>query len=199
MFFGFIPFVCEKRSWFVGGEEVYYLVLFEAFLIVLLLILYLRSEKKLKNLNLYHTTNNYPKKGSNETSIEYSIQKRAHRVLVPYIECTVKIVDFGNEKFESLRNKRFIGQVENISVTGVKFVSTYELPVKYEIIGEIYFTLGEKEFNLMGKIVRREDHLNGELRYGFEFFELKREMIADLSIILNNIEAGRRKQFEEIF
>lgn len=177
----------------------YYLIFFEAFLIVLLLILYLRSEKNLKNLNLYHTANNYPKKGNSEPSLDYSIQKRAHRVLVPYIECTVKIVELGNEKFESLRNKRFIGQVENISITGVKFVSTFELPVKLEIIGEIYFKLAEQEFNLMGKIVRREDHLKGELRYGFEFFDLKRETIADLSIILNNIEAGRRKQFQQIF
>jgi hypothetical protein len=95
------------------------------------------------------------------------------RVEVDKIYCMMTFNDFGDSKLNNLKTKKIDGYIEDISLTGLKFVSNYELPVRSDIKITVSFKLDGFIFTLPGKIVRRADHLNNDfVTYGIKFTSL---------------------------
>ncbi|WP_141433827.1 PilZ domain-containing protein [Bacillus sp. 03113] len=120
---------------------------------------------------------------------QFQDQRSSFRVNVNQIYCTITFYHFGNIKLQNLKNKKINGYIENISLTGLKILSDYELPVRHDISILISFKLKDFVFNLKGKIVRREDHLENKLvAYGIHFLEMVPNQQKHLNIILNRLQ-----------
>lgn len=103
----------------------------------------------------------------------YKDKRNCVRVPVNNIYCIAKFDHFGDPKLQKLNDKTIDGHIEDISLSGLKFVSNFELPVRSDIRTTISFHLGEFVFSIKGKIIRRQDHLNFEnVIYGVEFTEM---------------------------
>ncbi|RFB09939.1 hypothetical protein DZB84_23580 [Bacillus sp. HNG] len=60
---------------------------------------------------------------------------------------------------------------------------------------KINFTFQGEEFDLKGKIIRREDHIKGKLvSYGVEFVDLSVNDIKRLNIALHNYQVEQRNK-----
>lgn len=96
-----------------------------------------------------------------------------YRVNLNHVGCEVMLSDFGNPKLCKLKGKKIAGSIEDLSLSGLKFTSNYELPVRSHISIIVTFGLGDINLKLKGKIVRREDHVyNNMVSYGVQFAEL---------------------------
>ena len=88
-------------------------------------------------------------------------------------ECTIEFIEFENKQLNKLLHKKIVCHLENISVSGVKILSELNLPVKPKIIVSINFYIKNKEFNLIGEIVRQEVHTQKNLfGYGIRFINM---------------------------
>lgn len=115
-------------------------------------------------------------------------RRKCFRVEVDNIYCIIKFIDFANSKLNKLKNRTINGYIENISLSGLKIVSDYELPVRSDIRITISFKLEDYVFTMKGKIVRREDHIeNKYVGYGVEFLELLPNQRKQLNMLLNKI------------
>ncbi|MCQ6278573.1 PilZ domain-containing protein [Bacillus sp. EB600] len=114
-------------------------------------------------------------------------KRKNFRVKANDIYCIVKFDHFGDPKLQKLKDKTIEGYIEDISLTGMKFVSNYELPVRSDIRITTSFQLDQFVFSLKGKIVRRQDHLKFEnVIYGIEFTDLLPNQQKQLNGWLNN-------------
>lgn len=115
-------------------------------------------------------------------------RRKCFRVKVDNIYCIIKFIDFGNSKLNKLKNRTINGYIENISLSGLKIVSDYELPVRSDIRITISFKLEDYVFTMEGKIVRREDHIEKKyVGYGVEFLELLPNQRKQLNMLLNKM------------
>lgn len=86
------------------------------------------------------------------------------------------------------------GEIDNISVGGMKLLTNYDLPVHYHIIGQLIFTLKDEKFDLLGEFVRKESKVEcKEFIYGIRFLNLKKEDEHRLGKVINEIELEKKK------
>ncbi|WP_249310469.1 PilZ domain-containing protein [Bacillus sp. FJAT-49736] len=158
-----------------------FILLFCSFIIILFIIFINNKNKKMDQVDLSLDQ-------MEEAMIPQPfINKRKNfRVEVDNLYCIIKFNHFGNPKYEKLKDKTIEGYIEDISLSGMKFSSDYELPVRSDINILISFQLDHLVFSVKGKIVRRQDHLNNEnVTYGIEFAELLPNQEKQLSSWLN--------------
>lgn len=174
------------------------LVFFQAMILILLLILFIRDERKLvKQGHLIETLNKNNKTLKNELNIVKKtspIEKRnAYRIKLPNIESTFTLMEFDKNSLGKLKNRNFNGVIEDISIGGVKFLTSFEFPVKYNIILKINFTFYGEVFDLKGKIMRREDYIKGKsISYGVQFVDLSVNDITRLNLAIHNYQIENR-------
>ena len=77
---------------------------------------------------------------------------------------------FEIEYFEGKIYKTLLISILDISINGMKIKSPYYLPVNRKVIFHVYFKVAQVEFGLASRLVWHKLE-NGELFYGFEFFE----------------------------
>jgi hypothetical protein len=165
---------------------------------IFLLILFIRDERKLvKQGHLIETLNKNNKTLKNELNIVKKtcpIEKRnSYRINLSKIESTFSLMDFGNDSLGKLKNRNFNGVIEDLSIGGLKFLTSFEFPVKYNIIIKINFTFYGEVFDLKGKIMRREDHIKGKsISYGVQFVDLTVKDITRLNLAINNYQVENR-------
>lgn len=118
------------------------------------------------------------------------LEKRdSYRIGLPGIECTFTLIDFSNNSLGALKNRSFNGMINDISIGGLKFHSSYEFPVKHNIIMKMNFTFHGEVFELKGKIIRREDHIKGKsVSYGVQFVDLSENDIKRLNVTIHNYQ-----------
>lgn len=115
-------------------------------------------------------------------------KRKCFRVNVEHLLCTITFYEFGNEKLQPLKGKTIQANIEDISLSGLKLSSNYELPVRSDIRIAVSFKLEDFVFSVNSKIVRREDHIDQELvYYGAEFLNMMPNHEKQLSTVLNNI------------
>lgn len=113
-------------------------------------------------------------------------RRKCIRVPVENENCTVRFYDIGNPKLRSLRDKQINGYIKDISLSGLKMASNFELPVRSDICVMVSFELHGVPLNLKGQIVRREDHLGEEfVIYGLQFQNLNRQAQLEISKFIN--------------
>ncbi len=72
--------------------------------------------------------------------------------------------------FTSFRLGEFRGEIQNVSVDGVYFVTRTRL--RYDDTVEFVYAFVEKEYSLRAVILREEDFRDGRYGYGCQFMEL---------------------------
>lgn len=113
-------------------------------------------------------------------------RRKCLRVEVDKIYCMMEFNDFGDSKLKNLTSKKIDGHIEDISLSGIKFVSNYELPVRSDIKITVSFKLDDFVFTISGKIVRRMDHLDNEfVTYGIQFTDLLPSQQKQLNGLIN--------------
>lgn len=133
-------------------------------ILVFLLILFITDERKLiKQGHLIETLNKNNKTLKNELNVAKKtnpIERRnSYRINLQKIESTCTLMEFGNSSIGKIKNRNFNAVIEDLSIGGLKFLTSFEFPVKYNIIMKINFTFNGEVFDLKGKIIRREDHI----------------------------------------
>ncbi|MEH7236740.1 PilZ domain-containing protein [Bacillus sp. JJ1562] len=177
-----------------------YIVLSQTIILVFLLILFIRDERRLvKQAHIIETLNKNNKSLKNQllkvNKFKPVNKRHSYRIELPGIDSKFTLIDIGNNSLGALKNRSFNGMINDISVGGLKFHSPYEFPVKYNIIIKINFTFQGEEFDLRGKIIRREDHIKGKsVSYGVEFVDLSVNDTKRLNVTLHNYQVTQRNK-----
>src|SRR5690606_6250383 len=104
-----------------------------------------------------------------------------------------KFLHLDDDKLLFLQNKSIDGYIEDISATGLKFISLYNIPLKPNNKIRVEFTLNDKPFVFIASIIRKEESvLSKEIIYGLQFKELMIKEQDELTSELFKIEAQRR-------
>jgi hypothetical protein len=91
-------------------------------------------------------------------------QRKFHRYhLVNLIQARMSILSLNGQII--LSNKAFI-YIEDISASGLKFLSQLRFPVTSDMVIQIQFHLLNHDFTLNGKIVRKNKGPNNQWEYG---------------------------------
>lgn len=164
-------------------------------------ILFIRDERRLvKQSQLIDSLSKNNKTLKNRlvtvNKIKPVEKRNSFRIDLPGIESTFTLLDFGNNSLGALKNRSFYGRISDISIGGLKFLSSYDFPIKFNIITKMNFTFHGEEFELKGKIIRREDHIKGKsVVYGVQFVDLSINEIKRLNIALHNYQVANRNKF----
>lgn len=184
----------------MGCKILNYVLFSQANIVVCLLLLFIRNERRLVKQSVLikslHNTNKSLKSQLKKIKKFMPVDKRnTFRIVLPGIESTFTLVDFGNHSLSALKNKTFNGIINDISIGGLKFHSPYEFPIKSNILIKMHFIFQGEEFELKGKIIRREDHIKGKsVTYGVQFVDLSVNDIKRLNVSLHNYQVSQRKK-----
>jgi hypothetical protein len=159
------------------------------FIVLIILFILYKYDKARQGMN-----SNAQEKIQNDIEIPKEVKKpksennrrKCLRIEVEKIYCMMKFDEFGDSKLNNLKSKTIDGYIEDISLTGLKFVSNFELPVRSDIKITVSFKLDNFVFILPGKIVRRSDHLNNDfVTYGIQFTSLLPGQQKQLNRLIN--------------
>lgn len=107
--------------------------------------------------------------------------------------CTFEFINFGDKTLEKLINKKGEGKIRDISLTGLKLICNYDLPVRKKVFLQLHFVLLKEEFLLKGKIVRKEEQMS-DIVYGIEFMEINTKDRNRLYRLIQKAEINRSKK-----
>ncbi|MCA0972283.1 PilZ domain-containing protein [Halobacillus litoralis] len=98
-----------------------------------------------------------------------------------------------------LKGKVIGGYIDNISVSGIKFVCPYNLPVSSNIKVKSVFTLGTEYFELDAVMVRKEENVKNKQRgYGIKFVDVPHRDQGRLNMEIRRIDSERRRKITRI-
>ncbi len=89
----------------------------------------------------------------------------------------------------SLQQGEFEGDIQNISVDGLYFITRTRL--KGDDTIEFCYTFVEKEYRLRASILREEDFRDGRYGYGCQIIELPQEAKRDVQLYIFKRQQGR--------
>lgn len=122
-------------------------------------------------------------------------ERRSHfRVLVQDVKCMVKLVELENKKLKQLANKVFLGQIDNLSASGLKLMCDFDFPIQEKIIVELTFEIKDEIFTVKGEVIRKEEYRDKKYThgYGIKFIQLREQDQTNLSKQLNRILIEKR-------
>ncbi|MCA1020548.1 PilZ domain-containing protein [Halobacillus litoralis] len=169
-----------------------YIVWAEALIIVLFTVLLMKVLLKKKAADAPTAAD--PPAGSVPPSKQPYV-KRSLRVDVPHIESKIIIIDIDTKRFKALNQKYFTGYIENISLTGLKFSSAYNIPIQENITISLHFSLDDEDFTLQARMARKHEELSSsDVVYGVEFIEISEKNRERLARILYQLQIVKNKQ-----
>jgi hypothetical protein len=121
--------------------------------------------------------------------------RKSFRLQVGSQSCTLQLIEFGDEKLEKLKNKKVTGYIQDISATGLKFVTEYNLPIRKKISVNLNFEMKDQLFTLKADIVRKEEQMDhNNVVYGIKFNndEINESKLVSL---LNQIQLEQRRKY----
>jgi c-di-GMP-binding flagellar brake protein YcgR len=167
------------------------LVLLSLLAIIFITMMYKRMRKMKGEIQ---SLKNDLKNSHNRTNVKIIDRRGFHRINVNHVDCYIVFKDFGTEKLNKLVEKYIDGEIDDISVGGMKLLTSYDLPVHYHIVGQLIFKLKDEEFNLMGEFVRKESKVEStQFIYGIKFINLNKQDEHRLGKVINEIELEKRK------
>ena len=131
----------------------------------LVLFVYSRRELKKRNMKIHELQESV---NSLQMQLENKEKRKTFRVKLLKQKCTFTITDFGDPKFEILKNKKSEGEIIDVSSTGMKISCPLDLPIKKKVIFQLDFTLQEEPFSFKGKIIRKEETIEDTI-YAIRF------------------------------
>lgn len=110
------------------------------------------------------------------------------------IDCDLIFLDFGNDNFNNLINKRISAKVMDVSVGGMRIASEYDLPVQNHIVSMISFEINGERFYLKCELARKEVRMgNNKILYGVRFINLDKKIEGNLGKIIHQLEIQQQK------
>jgi hypothetical protein len=163
------------------------ILLFSSLGIVMITTTFRRMNKEINRLQ------NQIKNSRSKTKEDNFDQRDYHRINLDNVECYIVFKDFGTKKLDNLIEKVIIGEIQNISVSGIKLITSYDLPVHYHIVGQVTFHLKDEKFDLIGEFVRKESKVEcKQFIYGIKFKDLSKHDENRLGRIINEIEVEKK-------
>ncbi|MFD1021062.1 PilZ domain-containing protein [Thalassobacillus hwangdonensis] len=121
--------------------------------------------------------------------------RRNFRLEVPQIPCTIEFVDVEEESLKRLTNRKITSHIEDISTSGLKITSPYNLPIKSKLKIKVVFELNNETFEQFGLLVRKEEHIHQKMnQYGVQFINVSMKQQQSIILQLNKIQAERRQK-----
>jgi len=155
---------------------------------ILFLTAHFRNELKKKDMQIQElmiaNENLQEKLNSRQKRKAFRLQLFEHR-------CVFELIEFGDQSLERLKNRKGEGILKDVSRSGLQFICQVDLPVRKEIYLNIWFSLKKEDFNLKGKIVRKEEHMQ-YIAYGIQFVDLSPRDEQRLVRVINQIELEKR-------
>lgn len=125
----------------------------------------------------------------------YKNRRQDFRLELYNVSAEITILSSEDKRFNQILGKKFTGMIKDLSASGLKLLSEYNLPVKGKFKVKIEFSINQNNFVLHAFLLRKEEHLKENLiSYGFQFVEMNRKTKEELIINLHKLEAERRKE-----
>lgn len=126
--------------------------------------------------------------------------RKYHRVkLKTPIPCTIRFIDFGTDKLSQLEGKSINSSILDISLGGLRLLEEIELPVQYDVRGDIEFTFGEHSFNLPCEFLRKQVKIgSSKFTYGVRFLPLKPKEEHLLALSINQTESNKHRNLSSV-
>lgn len=174
----------------MGTIVVFAVIIVFFVLIVAILVLnhHYRNEIKKRDLQIEDLTGTVEELQDKLNSRQ---RRRAFRLQLFEEKCEFELIEFGDQVLERLKHRKGEGVLKDVSRSGLQFICQVDLPVRKEIFLKIRFTLKGEEFNLKGKIVRKEEHLQ-YIAYGIHFIDVNPLEEQRLVRVINQIELDKR-------
>ncbi|MFD2637672.1 PilZ domain-containing protein [Piscibacillus salipiscarius] len=173
-----------------------YVIFYELIIIIASLLFIMKLLKKnkirLKQINLLQ---HELKSNTNKPVTNSVINNRRgdYRVNVHHEPIELTFLHSQHQNLNKLAGKKMHGYIKDISISGIKIVSEYNLPISSNILVESYFSINGEEFNIRALLLRKEEHIKESLiTYGLHFEDLNYEIEKRLAVCLHKLEASRR-------
>ncbi|TGB01226.1 PilZ domain-containing protein [Halobacillus salinus] len=178
----------------------YYLIFYEVVLNLVFLAVIFISQKKVRKLKAQIAGLNEEK---NRLSLKYNKEmmydQRSNFRLELQKEAKLFIESIDGDKDGRLTGKMINGNIENISVSGIKFTCPYSLPVESNIMVKCVFTLGSTGFHLDAAIVRKEESIKKKQKvYGLKFMNVGHRELERLNVEIRKLDAQKRNKVTKI-
>ncbi|TFB25116.1 PilZ domain-containing protein [Filobacillus milosensis] len=174
-----------------------YVVYYELIIIFFLLIIVYRLIKDTKNK--HQEINSLKKRLENTSSKPLSAtqflkaQRKNFRIKVYNVPIELTITKCDNPKLQKLIGKKINGDIEDISLSGLKFISEFSLPIKVKFETDIMFFLKNEQFKITALLVRKEEHIKEKLiSYGIQFEKMSYKQEKQLAVSLHKVETERK-------
>ena len=124
-------------------------------------------------------------------------RRKSFRLKINIEECEFQIVKIGDKKMDLLKDRKGPSKIKDLSFTGLRLESAYDLPVKDVVEIKLEFEFDEHELELKGVLIRKEEHIyKGKFIYGIKFIETNKKTQTEFNKLLRNKELeNRRKGF----
>ena len=151
--------------------------------------LYLRSEIKKRETRIHDLTNVISKL---QMDLESKEKRQAFRLQLLNQQCEYEFIEFGDHALDKLKHRKGTGNMKDISRNGMQFICQIDLPVRKEIVLGLRFSLKDENFEMKGRIVRKEESLQ-HYAYGIQFIEIEPAEQQRLVRSIHQMELENRK------
>lgn len=122
-------------------------------------------------------------------------QRKRVRVTLHDQECVVKFLACDNESLNRLKDKKFAGTIENLSIGGLKLTCTYDFPVRQNIMLNFDFLVKEVPFSVQGEVIKKEEFKDDNCySYGIKFVNVSVQAEKMLTKTINQIIMEHRQK-----
>ncbi|KIL42157.1 hypothetical protein SD70_03045 [Gordoniibacillus kamchatkensis] len=127
-----------------------------------------------------------------QQKLQETNKRKYYRVAIPITECEFEFMDMGNQPVEGERKK---GVVRDISLTGLRFDSHEDFPVRQKSIIRMFFMLNDEPLEIIGRVIRKDEAFGRPLiSYGLEFMKTHFSKEEDLFRLIREVEVELRKK-----
>jgi len=138
--------------------------------LIILAGLYWDGKKQIRQRDI-HINNLMESLAGLQMKLKDKERRKAYRLKLTEQKCFFELIDFGDPLLNKLKHRESEGLLKDVSRTGAQFTCPIDLPVRKEIILQIYFSLQDEAFSFKGKIVRKEEQLQ-HITYGVHFIDI---------------------------
>lgn len=173
-------------------DNILFVLCFIILLTSLVLVLRVRKLSNQKDIKIKEMTK---KLGNLDKKLKDKERRKSFRLKVDIEECEFQILKIGNKNIDRVKDRKGIGIIKDLSFTGLRLESAYDLPVKDVVEIKLEFEFDEHELELKGVLIRKEEHIyKGKFIYGIKFIETNKKTQTEFNKLLRNKELENRRK-----
>lgn len=134
-----------------------------------------------------------------ENKLKDKEKRKSFRLRVELEKCEFQILKIGDKKIDKVKDHKGPGIIKDISSTGLRLESIYDLPIKDIVEVKLEFELDECELELKGLLIRKEEHIQKKnFIYGIKFIDTDTKTKNELNKLLRTKELeSKRKKLQD--